>query len=197
MGNLRQCVTWAQYIEKPLRAVILAAGTASRIGKQKLLMPYRGRPLIEYSITAAARWRPVVVCGDAVWQYLAGRQDIAIIRNDEPERGMSHSLSLANLAVEEDLSIAVLLADKPLASERLIETMLNASRGSDVAYPQRDGEPGHPVILSPRARRFIDRLPPGDTVRLLRAHSQLVARPIETADEGAFFDIDTLDAFEE
>lgn len=158
-------------------------------------MPYRGRPLIEYAIEAAARWRPVVVCGPDVFRYLAGRNDVAVIRNDEPEHGMAHSLSLGNRAIEEDLSVAVLLADKPLAGERLIEQMLNASRGADVAYPERDGEPGHPVLLSARARRFIDRLPPGDTVRLLRAHPQLVARGVETSDDGAFFDVDTLDAF--
>lgn len=159
-------------------------------------MSYRGRPLIEYAIAAAARWRPVVVCNPEVFAYLAGREDLALLRNDEPERGMSHSLLLANLAVEEDLPIAVLLGDKPLVRERLIETVLNAARGADVTHPQRDGEPGHPVVLSSRARRFIDRLPAGDTVRLLRAHRQLVARAVETPDEGAFFDIDTIETLE-
>jgi CTP:molybdopterin cytidylyltransferase MocA len=159
-------------------------------------MPYRGRRLIEYAIAAAARWRPVVVSGEEVFEYLAGRSDVAVIRNDEPELGMAHSLALGNRAIEEDLSIAVLLGDKPLVRERLIERMRNASHGADVTYPERDGEPGHPVMLSSRARRFIDRLPPGDTVRLLRAHPQLVARGVETPDEGAFFDVDTLDALE-
>jgi len=179
-----------------VRAVILAAGTASRIGRQKLLMHYRGRPLIEYAIAAAARWRPVVVCGPEVFRYLAGRRDVSLLRNDEPELGMSHSLSLGNRAVEEHGAIAVLLGDKPRVRERLIETMLNASRGADVVYPQRDGEPGHPVVLSARARRLIDRLPPGDTVRLLREHAELVARAVETPDEGAFFDVDTIEALE-
>jgi len=158
-------------------------------------MPFRGRPLIEYSIEAAARWQPVVICGRELVLYLAGREEIALIRNDEPERGMSYSLALANRAIQEDIAIGVLLADKPLVNEELIETIVRASLSSDVTYPQRDGEPGHPVVLSPRARRFIDRLPPGDTVRLLRARPQLVARAVETADDGAFFDVDTADAF--
>ncbi|HEY1868523.1 MAG TPA: nucleotidyltransferase family protein [Candidatus Cybelea sp.] len=179
-----------------MRAVILAAGSSSRIGKQKLLMPFRGRPLIEYSIEAAARWQPVVVCSREVAHHLAGRADVALIRNEEPELGMSHSLTLANRAIEEDVAIGVLLADKPLVSEDLIETVRRASRGADVTYPQHGGQPGHPVVLSPRARRFIDHLPPGDTVRLLRAHLALSVHPVDTADEGAFFDIDTIDAFE-
>lgn len=184
-------------------------------------MPFRGRPLIEYSIVAATRWEPLVVCSDEVALFLAGRFDIGLVRNDEPERGMSHSLSLANRAIDEDdIAIAVLLADKPLVSEELIEAILHAShvaefgsavadvsepqrdadvaapqRGADITYPQRGGEPGHPVVLSPRARCLIDRLPPGDTVRLLRVQPELTARAVETADEGAFFDVDTIDAF--
>jgi molybdenum cofactor cytidylyltransferase len=163
---------------------------------QKLMMPFRGRPLIEFSIEAAARWKPVVVAGRDVALYLAGRTEIELIRNDEPERGMSHSLALANRAIDEELAIAVLLADKPLVSERLVELVFDAARGADVTYPQRDGEPGHPVVLSPHARRLIDALPPGDTLRLLRAHSEFGARAVETTDEGAFFDIDTIDAFQ-
>jgi CTP:molybdopterin cytidylyltransferase MocA len=163
---------------------------------QKLMMPFHGRPLIEFSIEAAARWSPVVVAGHEVALYLAGRSDIALVINDEPERGMSHSLSLAHRAIEDDVAIGVLLADKPLVSARLIETILSAAIGADVTYPQRDQQPGHPVVLSVRARRLIDGLPLGDTVRALRAHPELVAHAVETTDEGAFFDIDTIDAFE-
>lgn len=157
-------------------------------------MPFRGRPLIEYSIVAATRWEPLIVCSDEVALFLAGRFDIGLVRNDEPERGMAHSLSLANRAIEDDVAIGVLLADKPLVSEQLIETILHASHVADVTYPERDGEPGHPVVLSLRARRLIDRLPPGDTLRFLRNNPELTARAVETDDGGAFFDVDTMDA---
>ena len=60
-------------------------------------------------------------------------------------------------------------------------------------YPLYDDEPGHPVWLSPRARLRIDGLPAGDTVRLLRTHSDLVQRAVETPDRGAVFDVDTID----
>jgi molybdenum cofactor cytidylyltransferase len=179
-----------------VRAVILAAGTSSRIGAQKLLMPFRGRPLIDYAIAAASRRRPVVVCGAGVAAYLAQRPGVTVVRNDEPELGMSHSLALANRIVEPDEPIAVLLADKPLVDERLIETIGAESLGYDVTYPQRNGAPGHPVVLSSRARERVDGLPPGDTLRLLRDDPRLTVRAVDSSDEGAFFDVDTLEAFE-
>ncbi len=178
------------------RAVILAAGTSSRVGKQKLLMDFRGRPLIDYAIAAAGRWNPVVVAGPEVCGYLAGRHGVTLVANGEPERGMSHSLALANRFLPDDLAIIVLLGDKPRVSEGLIETICRAAGEADVVYPVRGEEPGHPVRLSPRARKRIAALPRGDTLRRLRDDRQLTALAVETDDPGAVFDVDTIGAFE-
>ena len=178
------------------RAVILAAGTSSRLGQQKLLMDFRGRPLIEYALAAARRWQPVVVCGPEVADHLARRSDLELVHNDAPEFGMTHSLALANRFVASDVPMLVLLGDKPLLTEGLIETICGDADEADVVYPARGEEPGHPVWLSPRARRFIEYLPAGDTLRLLRENPNLVARSVETTDPGAYFDVDTVEAFE-
>ncbi|MFY9665839.1 MAG: nucleotidyltransferase family protein [Candidatus Cybelea sp.] len=180
--------------DRDARAVILAAGTSSRIGKQKLLMDFRGRPLIEYAIAAAQRWHPLVVCGREVAEYLALRCDLAVVLNDDPERGMSHSLALANRRLPSDAAMLVVLGDKPLVSESLIEAVCAQAQAADFVYPSRDEEPGHPVLLSPRARQFIEYVPPGDTLRLLRSNPHLISRAVQTEDEGAFFDVDTIEA---
>jgi molybdenum cofactor cytidylyltransferase len=187
------------------RAVILAAGTSSRFGAQKLLADFRGRAMIEYPIAAAQAWNPIVVCGAEVEQYLLGRagdpstplrvtrrSDIELVRNDEPERGMSHSLALANRTVAAELSLIVLLGDKPFVSKSLIESLCAAAEDNDVVHPVREGVPGHPVVLSPRARRSIAGLPAGDTLRLLRDLPELRQCGIQTSDLGATFDVDTI-----
>jgi molybdenum cofactor cytidylyltransferase len=173
------------------RAVILAAGISSRMGRQKLLMVYESRRLIEHPITAARAWNPVVVCGAEVAQYLRNRSDLELVRNDAPELGMSRSLALANRVVARNLHLIVLLGDQPLVSEELIRTILRSAPGADVTYPRCDGVPGHPVVLSPRARRRLGGLPAGDTLRLVHRDPRLVANPIATEDRGAFFDVDT------
>lgn len=178
------------------RAVILAAGTSSRVGRQKLLMQFRGRALIEYPIAAAQAWEPIVVAGPQVERYLFGRSDVTILRNDAPQLGMAHSLSLANRAVPAESAMLVLLGDKPLIGAPLIDFVCSAPAEADLAYPVRDGIPGHPVRLSPRARRCIDALPPGDTLRLLRDRAELVQWTIATEDDEAFFDVDTIGAFD-
>lgn len=177
------------------RAVILAAGTSSRVGRQKLLMEFRGRTLIEYAIAAAQAWKPLVVAGPEVERHLCGRFDVELVANHEPQLGMMHSLAIADRAVCSDLALIVLLGDKPAITPSLIEAICNATADADVVYPVYEGVPGHPVRLSSRARRFIGDLPPGDTLRLLRDHPKRRRRAIQTPDAAAVFDLDTARAF--
>lgn len=171
------------------RAVILAAGTSARMGRQKLLMNYGDRCLIEYPIAAAQAWQPVVVCGTDVARYLQDRSDLEVIFNADPARGMSHSLALANRAIAGELRLIVLLGDQPRVSESLIRHVLANARGADFAYPEYEGVPGHPVVFSQRARTRIEGLPSGDSLRRLRQDRGLTVRAIATADSGATFDV--------
>jgi molybdenum cofactor cytidylyltransferase len=178
------------------RAVILAAGTSSRVGKQKLLLEFRGRKLIEYPIAAALAWSPLVVASPDVARYLEGRCNVEVLLNDRADRGMSYSLGLANRAVAEHFSLIVLLGDKPLVSKSLIETICSAVDDADLIYPIYEGVPGHPVLLSPQARRRIDNLPAGDTLRCLRDDPNLRSRRVRTSDRGSVFDVDSMEALE-
>jgi CTP:molybdopterin cytidylyltransferase MocA len=163
------------------------------MGRQKLLIEYAGRRLIEYPIAAAQGWQPVVVCGRQVAEYLHGRDDVEIVLNEEPALGMSRSLALGSSVLPEHLQLIVLLGDKPKASEALIRDVLRYARESDFVYPQSEDVPGHPVVLSPRARRRLNDLPNGDSLRLLRDDPMLIVRAIATSDPGAFFDVDVME----
>jgi molybdenum cofactor cytidylyltransferase len=175
------------------RAVILAAGLSTRMGAQKLLMRFRGRPLIEYAIAAARPWRPVLVAGPEVADALRDRDDVALVVNPQPQRGMAHSLALADEAISPGDALVVLLGDKPLVSERLIAELCAALGSADVAYPvdARSGAPGHPVVFAASARRGIAALPDGDNLHALRDDPSLVRRAVRSEDEGGFFDVDT------
>lgn len=181
-----------------LRAVILAAGESKRMGAQKLLMPFRGRPMIEYALEAARQWKPLVVAGTQVAQYLGTLPGVDVLVNDAPQRGMAHSLVLANEAIPNDAAIAVLLGDKPLVTPQLIAQLGGALGDADVVFPvhPETREPGHPVIFSPRARKKIPLSPDGDSLRGLRDDTALIRRRIDTDDPGAYFDIDTAGALD-
>jgi len=181
------------------RAVVLAAGESKRMGEQKLLLPFHGRPMIEHVLEAAAEWKPLVVAGREVAAYLAQREGVEVVRNDDPGRGMAHSVVLANDAIRPDAALIVLLGDKPLVSPQIIERLCASCADADIAFPREPhtGDPGHPVIFSPRARTKIPLLPDGDSLHALRDDPSLERREIAIADLGAYFDIDTAGSLEE
>jgi molybdenum cofactor cytidylyltransferase len=141
-------------------------------------------------IEACAGNHVVVVASPAIAEHLT-HPDVHVIVNDEPERGMAHSLRLANGVVPAEHAIAVVLADKPLLGSNLVTRMFDELGDADVVFPERDGVPGHPVVFSPFARALIIGLPDGDSINLVRDNEILIRRPIPLDDDGAFVDVDT------
>ncbi len=170
--------------------VVLAAGAAHRMGKQKLLLPIDGRPMIAHVLDAAAAWPIVVVTGTEVAPTL-GHTTVRIAINDAPERGMSHSLALGNAVVDKTEPIAVLLADLPDITATSIATVVAAYDDTvDVVIPHCGETFVHPVIFGPRARVKIAALPDGDTLKRLRDDPSLRRKLVEV-DPGCLTDIDT------
>jgi len=161
------------------------------MGRQKLLEPVDGRPMIRRAVDAAARWPTVVVASAPVAAALRDAV-VRIIPNDEPERGMSRSLQLADAAIAPGEPIAVLLADLPDCDEAAIARVVDAYDASvDVVVPRAGTRFGHPVVFGPAARRKIAALPEGDTLQQLRDDPALRCRIVDVPDAEAFTDIDT------
>jgi CTP:molybdopterin cytidylyltransferase MocA len=142
---------------------------------------------------AAAGGRPVVVVASAaVAAELAGTSRVRIVRNDEPERGMNHSLRLADAAISAAEPIAVLLADLPDCDAGVVSQVVNAyDDGVDVVVPQAGERLGHPVVFGPAARRGIAGLGDGDGLHRLRDATGLRRRIVAVGDARVFDDIDT------
>ncbi len=160
-------------MESEVVAVVLAAGRATRFGAPKLLVAVDGTPLVERALAAAAGRRTIVVASAAVAAHLARHCALGagttVVVNDEPERGMAHSLRLADAAAPRGAALLVLLADMPNVDAALADRVVAASGpGVDIVAPYAGSTPAHPVLIGPRARSAIAELPDGDSIRRLR-----------------------------
>lgn len=176
---------------REVTCVVLAAGSASRMGGEKLSRPFRSGTILDAVLDACRDYPTVVVASTATIEAVPRLRDLTTIPNDEPEKGMAHSLRLANGTIDPDSAILVLLADKPLVTPGLIAKVIEGLGDADVAFPQNAGVPGHPVAFSPVARALVVALPDGDNVHLVRDAEFLVRRPLPIQDEGAYVDVDT------
>lgn len=146
-------------------AVVLAAGASSRMGRNKLLLPYAGEPLVRRAVTAAAGagLDPVLVVvgheADEVRRALAGAPCITVLSPDHAQ-GQRLSLQAGIAAVPADAGAAlVALADMPLVTSAMMGALreaylrdavpLVASRyGSVLAPPTLYGRSLFPELLA-------------------------------------------------
>jgi molybdenum cofactor cytidylyltransferase len=175
-----------------LTVVILAAGESKRFGSQKLLHPLGSNDtLLARAVRSSGGFCAVVVCSDATLPAAQALQTRAVL-NREPERGMAHSLRLANDAIASEHAILVLPADLLwIEPHHLSAFAALAGSDDDVIFPVRaDGTPGHPVYFSPRARALIGRLADNEPIAHLRDNTSLSRRAVAVDESWPFRDVD-------
>lgn len=147
-------------------AIVLAAGASSRMGsRNKLLLPYHGKPLLAHAVEstlASSVGEVVVVIGheaDLVQDVLAGYA-VTTAHNAHYHSGKTSSIR-AGMAAASAMATGymICLADLPLVTSaehnRVIDAFLTAHVEDPraIVRPVYEGQPGHPVILSAAYRQ--------------------------------------------
>lgn len=149
--------------ERKAAGIVLAAGRGTRFGGGKMLAKIGGQPMLQHvlDLAAQAELTPiVVVLGDdaeAVEAAIAWSDEVRI-RNEDPARGISSSVSLGLRAVAAASAnvgrVVVMLGDQPALGLDQLNALLSAEPDSDrpIVVPRyADGQPGNPVRLEREA----------------------------------------------
>ncbi len=181
-----------------ISAMVLAAGRSRRMGVQKLLLPYRGQPLIAHvvdELLGSPVDHVIVVIGKGgrpIVETLADRP-VRTVTNTNPDGEMLHSVRCGLSAVPDEADAAmVVLGDQPgLTSDivaRLVRSFQATPRG--IVVPTHEGRRGHPLLFTMRYRREILTSHEGRGLRgLLETHPHDV-HELEFATVGVLEDID-------
>jgi len=114
---------------------ILAGGNSSRMGRDKALLPWNGKPLISHAAeTLRALFQDVCICGGTGDRY--GFLGLPVLPDIVPQRGPLGGIHTA-LSYALPASVFVLSCDMPLVSRSLIEYILKfpSSAPTKVAAP--------------------------------------------------------------
>jgi len=134
-------------------AVVLAAGRASRMGRPKVVLPWRGRPLLAHVLgaLAAAGVAPVVVVTGPDTPALGDLGAAAAVFHPDARLGMGGSIAagISSLAGYADAAF-ICLGDQPGIAPQTIAALVAALRPPHLAARPiyRGGVHGHPVLFS-------------------------------------------------
>jgi molybdenum cofactor cytidylyltransferase len=190
-----------------VRAIVLAAGASSRMGRPKAGLPldtgadtFLSR--IIRTLSAAGLPEVVIVTGAemAAVRAAAGRADrrVRFVHNPDWPTGQLSSLKAGLSDVDVTVEAAlVTLVDIPLVSAETVRRVLRRWRetGAAIVRPARGALHGHPVIFD---RSLFGELRAADPAvgakSVVRAHQdQIIEVPSE--DDGAFIDLDTVEEY--
>lgn len=144
-------------------AIILAAGESRRMGRQKLLLPYAGRNVIQHIADAATTSRvdrTIVVTGhepERIHDALQGF-NVTFAQNDRYKEGMLTSIRTGLAAMPEVLeAFMVVLGDQPSLSSAVIDILIDGFRASEkgVVIPWINDDSGHPIIIDAAYREEV------------------------------------------
>lgn len=179
---------------------MLAAGSASRMGKLKQLLPYDGRTFVAHAIQQAvgAGFGPIVVVvgaeADAVRAAIAA-QPVEIAQNESWRQGMGSSVAAGVQQLQEitphAAAVAILLADQPLVTAehlREMRTRLYTAEAPIVAAEYNDTL-GVPALFRRELFGTLASLPPQAGARHILRESGFAVTPFPLPQ--AAQDIDT------
>ena len=137
-----------------MEAILLGAGLSKRMGRQKLLLPFGGKTVIETvidNLRGAGFERICAVLSREVAEALPQLpRGVEARVNEAPERGQSSSLAIGLEMLGEGRDFCIMLADLPLVSPEAIAAL---ARRFDALPPEktllapcRGGVFGHPMF---------------------------------------------------
>jgi molybdenum cofactor cytidylyltransferase len=192
-------------LKRPVTAIVLAAGTSSRMGERnKLLLSWSGKRMVEVVVDALVVGgceEVVVVVGhqrEAVAAALAGKR-VRMVDNPHYAEGLSTSIRAGiDAAGAGGAGYLFALGDMPglkAATVAALRRAFAALGEQAIVVPTRCGRRGNPVVFSPAYGAELGGLSGDVGARSLLAKYSSCVVELEVDDDGILIDVDTPDAY--
>jgi len=132
-------------------AIMLAAGMSKRMGKDKLLFEYLGKPLLQHSVDLLSDlpvYERILITSDARLAFISLSPGIRICINPHPEKGLSKSIQTGTQAAS-GTHYLFLTADQPKLTKADLLQLLDAADADPgkIIYPCIDSNPNSPTLF--------------------------------------------------
>jgi CTP:molybdopterin cytidylyltransferase MocA len=183
--------------------ILLAAGLSRRTGgPNKLLQPYRGKPLLAHALKIAEEIEftdHVAVTGRdcAETEALAASFGFRCVFNPRFAQGLGTSIAAGVRALHPGAEgVFIALGDMPKIGPDVYRALAETFTQGSIVAPLHNGARGHPVLFCKSYIAQLSALSGDEGARsIVRSHPLCVAE-VETANGGVLHDVDTREDFD-
>lgn len=155
-GESRRMTVSSQTLTRSQTSTAAEGLPSTKPPTPKALLPWLGRPLIQYQleqIAATGAAHVVAVTGfhaKRLAPYLQSFSNVRVVENPDPARGRASSIALGLSALPNTLSaICIVNVDQPCAAATLAQLFAAiATAGKLIAIPRYRGKRGHPPVFA-------------------------------------------------
>ena len=179
-------------------AILLAAGSATRFGSDKLLhslpheVPIAIQAARHLKVVFSERVLAVVRPDSARLKEFLEKENCQVVVCENAAEGMGASLACAVRAARDADAFVVALADMPFIRSSTIAAVRDALvAGAPLAAPYFRARRGHPVGIAAKFRQELEALQGDEGARKVVAANEKSLLKIPVGDPGVLRDIDT------
>ena len=185
-----------------LGAVILAAGSSSRMGRPKMLLPWRDTTILGHLIRLwtklpASQVAVVHAAADTLLETELNRLEFPVqnrIANPAAKRGMFSSIQCAANWPGWNIRLthwAIILGDQPHLRPETLSALANlaAKHPKNICQPGRHGRPRHPILLPREVFKALENSTAATLKEFLQPFAAKV-KLVEADDPGLDLDLD-------
>jgi molybdenum cofactor cytidylyltransferase len=184
--------------------IILAAGESKRMNKQKLLLKYGERSIIETVVQENQNSKVdeiLVVLGSDHKRIKEKLNifEIKTVHNEDYREGMLSSVKKGVGAVPSNVSaVLISLGDQPMIQCRVIDKLITAftDKPKGIIIPVNKGQRGHPLLINKKYFREILDLTDEESLRTIIANHPDDILELEVNTGDILRDIDTKEQYE-
>jgi molybdopterin-guanine dinucleotide biosynthesis protein A len=164
-------------LEQVVSAVVLAGGQSRRMGRDKALIDYQGRPIIAHVVdTLRALADDIVVVSNRSDLY--GSFGARVVPDYEPPCGPLGGIAVGLRNAQHPLAVIV-ACDMPFLNVTLLRRLIDLAEGYDAVVPQKgdEFEPLHAVYRRVCYESIVQRLARGER-RVISFFADVRLRPV-------------------
>ncbi len=184
-----------------ISAIILASGYSRRMGRNKLLLKYRGKSLVEHTIDIILQCsflEAILVAREEEIINIGNRNFIKVIKNENAFKGISESIKLGVSEAGESEGYMFFTGDQPFLDMDTVKKLAYTFKEhSDcIIIPRFKGKRGSPVIFPCIFKEDFLNLE-GDVGGKIVINKNLDrVKYVEVQDDRRLFDVDTNESYE-